>query len=646
MRCLADVRGERSICILQPSTGADGVPEARAVHEAGGVVVLVESKASTTVDGGPVSAFEAVGSYFIGPPDAVGRWVGERLRLPTEVERLPRAVPRTKDHGRSTIDRHPAANEERQSSHKKVDAVDEALHTENVVGIGERLDAQEGVRAEVEHRDLLQNVLEVLNDGYWDWRIQDDYEYMSPRFWRMFGYDPAEKRHHPSEWQSMIHPEDLPATLDNFERHVATRGKHPYRQDVRYRHRDGHWVTVRCRGRVVEWSPDGKPIRMVGTHTDLTSLKRLDERHRLVIEGASVGIWDWLDVNDDAEVWSPRFYSLLGYDDGEIEASLTNFRALLHPDDQPYTFDAVAGHFERNAPFDVEYRLLTKTRGYRWFRGMGVASRDEAGRPVRMVGSIQDIHDRKLAEERLRQSNEELQQFAYVASHDLRAPVRHISASVGFLQEELGPSVDPAVATLVDKIGSSAQRMQALITSLLEFSRLERSQPTNEAVNLSMIVTEAIDVLAAPLKAVDGEIEVSELPTVVGDRVLLQRVFQNLIDNAITYRSPDRPLRIRITAHATGDGAQIAVQDNGIGIAEVEQTKVFDIFYKVDRHTSEGTGIGLAACKKILAQNDGAIAVRSTFGEGSTFTVRLPVARDTSPASADADMPSTASVLT
>lgn len=129
--------------------------------------------------------------------------------------------------------------------------------------------------------------IESSYDGYWDWYIQDDYEYMSPRFWEMFGIDPKTKLHKPSEWQDIIFEEDLKVALENFDQHVKSRGKHPYRQEVRYRHVDGSTITVLCRGQVIAWDEEGRPLRMVGTHTDITHIKNLEverQAHQLKTE--------------------------------------------------------------------------------------------------------------------------------------------------------------------------------------------------------------------------------------------------------------------------------------------------------------------------------------------------------------------------
>lgn len=147
----------------------------------------------------------------------------------------------------------------------------------------------------------------------------------------------------------------------------------------------------------------GKIIELV---TARNELKLSQERYNLAVEGSYDGLWDWPDIDQDAEWWSPQWYGLLGYEDGEIEASFSHFRALLHPDDLVRVEENVRAHFEEDVPFDMEYRLRTKSGEYRWFRGRGKVTRDSDAKPVRMSGSIRDINDIKLAEEVLKKSRQ------------------------------------------------------------------------------------------------------------------------------------------------------------------------------------------------------------------------------------------------
>jgi PAS domain S-box-containing protein len=137
--------------------------------------------------------------------------------------------------------------------------------------------AKNAVEALKEREEQLSLFVNTTHDGIWDWYIKDDYEYMSPRFWMMLGYEPEEKKHHPSEWQRLIFPEDLERVKINFERHIETRGNDLFYQEVRYLHKNGKTIWVICRGKVVEWAEDGTPIRIIGSHTDITELKSAQE---------------------------------------------------------------------------------------------------------------------------------------------------------------------------------------------------------------------------------------------------------------------------------------------------------------------------------------------------------------------------------
>jgi len=138
-------------------------------------------------------------------------------------------------------------------------------------------EAKHAAQLLTESEKQLSQIVNTTHDGIWDWHVSEDYEYMSPRFWQMLGYDPSEKKHHPSEWQKLIFPEDLEVTERNFKQHCQSRGEIPFYQEVRYRHRDGKTVWVICRGSVVEWDEAGNPVRVIGSHTDITELKAAQE---------------------------------------------------------------------------------------------------------------------------------------------------------------------------------------------------------------------------------------------------------------------------------------------------------------------------------------------------------------------------------
>lgn len=249
-----------------------------------------------------------------------------------------------------------------------------------------------------------------------------------------------------------------------------------------------------------------------------------------------------------------------------------------------------------------------------------------------VLAAVLDLTERKRAQADLVQSNEalevsnlELQQFAYIASHDLQTPLRSIAGFSEILREELQGTLDRETDGYLKRIVSNVQRMQTLVEDLLSFSRVEsRSQPF-EAVSLDETLQQAKLMLEASIADGGAQISSDPLPTVMGDRTQLCKVLQNLIGNALKYRSDATP-RVHVSAGVQNGAWVVSVRDNGIGIGSKHHEKIFEIFHRL--HTQEtypGTGIGLAVCRRIVHRHNGGIWVESEPGQGSTFHFSLPL---------------------
>lgn len=361
------------------------------------------------------------------------------------------------------------------------------------------------------------------------------------------------------------------------------------------------------------------------------NLENSEKRFNLAVQGTTAGIWDWVDVNNDKEWWSPRFYQLLGYEPDEIEPSVTTFSSLLHPDDQEMTFKMVDRHFKRRTPFLVEYRLRTKSGKYRWFLGSGQATWDESGVPVRMVGTIIDIHSRKMAEEAeiqhardLAEKNKELEEFTYVASHDLQEPVRTISSFVELFRETYSEKLDDEALKWLDFMQGASERSQKLIIDLLEYSRIGKARELG-CIDVNKLLRNIETDLQASIKKNKARIVYENLPVIDGYETELRLLFQNLIGNGIKFKKPNENPIITI-AHTNVDGFHhFTVSDNGIGIEQKYFDKVFVIFRRLHGKSEyEGTGIGLAHCKKVVDLHHGKIWITSTVGHGTSFHFTIP----------------------
>jgi signal transduction histidine kinase len=233
----------------------------------------------------------------------------------------------------------------------------------------------------------------------------------------------------------------------------------------------------------------------------------------------------------------------------------------------------------------------------------------------------------------LRRSNAELEQFAYVASHDLQEPLRKVASFCQLLEKRYGDQLDERGLQYIAFAVDGAKRMQVLINDLLTFSRVGRANDLREPISLDEPLDTALDSLSVAIEDADAVIERPDrLPEVLGDTTLLAMLWQNLIGNAIKFRAPGQPPVVQITAAAQPDGGwQVAVTDNGIGIPAEFAEKVFVIFQRLHgRGVYPGTGIGLALCKRIVEQHGGEMHLDTTYSDGTRICFTLPAA-DTAP---------------
>jgi PAS domain S-box-containing protein len=257
----------------------------------------------------------------------------------------------------------------------------------------------------------------------------------------------------------------------------------------------------------------------------------------------------------------------------------------------------------------------------------------EDGEIVGLVEFGQDITARQRAEEKLEhyareleRSNEELQQFGYVVSHDLQAPLRRVKSYLELLEQHRGDQLDATAREYVGSALDGTEQMQEMIRALLDLSRVETRGREFAPTDTRVVLDRALKSLEQEIKESDVEVTHDPLPTVMADEAQLNQLFQNLIDNAIKFRREGIPPRVCVSAEREDDEWVFSVADNGIGIDPEQADRIFQIFQRL--HTEEeypGTGIGLALCKRIVERHGGRIWVESEVGEGSTFTFTLPV---------------------
>lgn len=375
--------------------------------------------------------------------------------------------------------------------------------------------------------------------------------------------------------------------------------------------------------------------------TDVTLRKEADERlikanerFEKVTEATNDAIWDW-DIENNTLYCSEGFKTLFGYDINKVTQPLKFWTDHIHPEDFEWVTKSLEDVIQNDGSIlTVEYRYKREDGTYAFVINRGIAIRDVNGKANRMVGAMTDISDRKKHEEQLltfnrklesqkkelQRSNEELEQFAFITSHDLQEPLRMISSFMDQLERKYADKLDDKAKQYIHFAKDGAKRMKQIILDLLFYSRINRPNEQEELVNLNEIVSEFLLLrrkLVAEKKAI---VHYHQLPIIVSYKAPVTQLFHCLLDNALKYSRVNVPPVVDIKVEDKGAYWQFAIKDNGIGIEERFYEKVFIIFQRLhNRKEYEGTGIGLSTAKRAVEFLGGKIWLDSIVGEGSTF---------------------------
>ena len=300
---------------------------------------------------------------------------------------------------------------------------------------------------------------------------------------------------------------------------------------------------------------------------------------------------------------------------------------IIHPEDRERVDPIWEVSLRTGQSYQIEYRLKRADGKYRWFVARGVPIRDADGQITQWLGSSTDIDELKRTERALRRSNEELEQFAYAAAHDLQEPLRNIANSVGMLNRLFSDCLDARGSEWIDASIKGAQRMQAMVKDLLTYSRIVGDGPpvVPTGADAGEAASRALQNLASVLSETQARVQSDPLPSLPVQETHLVQLFQNLIGNALKYRQPDTVPEVRVSAAPSGGEWQFAVADNGIGFDPAYADRIFKVFKRLhNRDDYPGNGIGLAVCARIVAHYGGRIWAEGKPGEGATFRFTLP----------------------
>lgn len=368
--------------------------------------------------------------------------------------------------------------------------------------------------------------------------------------------------------------------------------------------------------------------QQVAERTD--ELRRSRERFSLAADGASVGIWDWFNDQRGNAYFSPRFFNILGIADAPAITRIKKFYDRVHDDDKPAFNAALDDQKIHGGRLDHEMRIRTEDGVDKWIRVAATIKRIEGEDAYRRVGTVEDIHQRKIAEEQaerfaedLKQSNSELEQFVYVASHDLKAPLRGIRTLADWIEEDLGDDAGEDAARYLELLKSRIGRLDGLLEGLLTYARIGGLKVERETLDMDELAEEICDMLDI---GQSGFTVNYSLPVVHSSRVVLSQVLQNLIANAMKHHDGETGT-IDLAFQVGLDFYEISVTDDGPGIPAELADRVFRMFQTLrPRDQVEGSGMGLAIVRKLLESIGGDIRVDTEYDEpGTRIIFRVPI---------------------
>ena len=384
-------------------------------------------------------------------------------------------------------------------------------------------------------------------------------------------------------------------------------------------------------------SADGRLIGAAHFVRDITrrrqaelALQESEQRLSLALKSSQAGTWEW-NIVTGRIIWDDEIHAVFGVPRGMFTGTYESLAQFLVPEDRARVARELLLAVEQGAEFDTEYRTVWPDGSLHWVAARGRVYRSAAGKPQSMVGVCWEVTRRKAAEEELKEvtkslarSNTDLQQFAYVASHDLQEPLRMVTSFLQLLSQRYKGRLDADADEFIGFAVDGARRMHVLINDLLMYSRVGTQTKATEMFETAEALAAAVANLRVAIAEAGATVTQGPLPRVRGDLVQWVQLLQNLVGNAVKFRGAVPPV-VRVEAERFGEMWRFAVRDNGIGIEPQFHRRLFVIFQRLhSRQEFSGNGIGLAVCARIIERHGGRIWVESELGKGSTFYFTVP----------------------
>ena len=499
---------------------------------------------------------------------------------------------------------------------------------------------KEALRLSEERFQLAMN---ASKEGLWDWNIASNEVFVSPGYYKMLGYQQNELESTHKTWQDLLHPDDKQEALKISTVAISDCSEH-YEHEFRLRHKNGHYIHIHSIGSIISSNKNGKAIRVIGTHQNISKrkkaeqkLKRKEQQFSSLIHNIPSTFYQYV-LNKNGN-WSISFItdaveSISGYHASVFVSKQYSLGRITHPDDKQKIKEKICNAVKNHQPYTIEYRIIHKDHAIHWVHEKGMPIYDDENRPLYLQGAIFDITENKQAEIELakakkiaEKANQFKSDFLSNMSHEIRTPMNAI-IGLGFLA--LKTDLSSQQRDYITKIQTASHSLLTIINDILDFSKIEAGKLHLESVNfqLDTIFENLADIFR--FKCEDKKIELifninPKIPsTLIGDPTRLIQILINLCANAVKFTEQGEIIISAYPTTLTNNKAilKFSVKDTGCGIPADKQNQLFDSFFQADLSTTRthgGTGLGLAISKNLVALMNGEIGLKSKPGKGSDF---------------------------